>query len=276
MGANQCKCECDDKSADLQNAGVDAKQSSYQETVETSSPTLGLAVEQRPPEQAGDEPDTKALEGKAEKQEQQSAVNADGTQVLKFNLESKKSLGARFAELRDPEPDGTLVASSISDRSALSQTVSGYRGVQAGDVVVMVNGEGGSRSHLLDCLTKAKNTGGPCEIVVRPRPATFDMTLQRTGDEKMGVVVAVHDDIPDRVEVRQVADEGAVPGWNEKNPKNVVVVGDWVMTVNGSNKPANDMIADMQEAWQRKQKLTLQVLSYPTMEMRERPITNQA
>lgn len=274
MGANQCKCECDDKSTDAQSAAASAKQSSFSETVENAEPTLGLAVEQRPPEQAGGEPDTKALENNADKKA--TPLTADGHKSLKFVLESKKSLGARFTELRDPEPDGTLVASSISDRSALSLTVSGFRGLQAGDVVVKVNGETGNRTRLLDLLTKAKNTGGVCEIVVRPRPPHFDVTLQRTGDEKMGVVVAVHDDIPDRVEVRQVADEGAVPSFNERNPNNVVVVGDWVMAVNGVNKAANDMIADMQEAWQKKQKLTLQVLSYPTMEMRDRPLGNQA
>lgn len=275
MGANQCKCECDDKSTDVQNGSGAAPQSSFSETVEASSPTLGISVEQRPPEQAGGEPDTKALEGGVDKKES-TPVTADGLKVLKFKLESKKSLGARFAELRDPEPDGALVASSISDRSALSTTVTGFRGVQAGDVVVTVNGEAGSRTRLLDLLTKAKNSGGMCEIVVRPRPPHFTMELQRAGDEKMGVVVAVHDDIPDRVEVRQVADEGAVPTWNEKNPRNVVVVGDWVMAVNGQNKPANDMIADMQEAWQKKQKLTLQFLSYPTMEMRDRPVAQQS
>lgn len=215
------------------------------------------------------------VKDKSSKATKGEAATKDGLKTLCFQLEAKQNLGARFAELRAPEPDGTLVATSVGDRSALAVTTAGFPGILPGDIIVQVNGEGGGRTRLLELLTQAKGAGGKLEVKVRPRPQVFDVELLREGDEKMGIVVAVHDDIPDRVEVRQVSDDGAVPMWNEKNWMNQVVSGDWVMAVNGSSKAANDIISDMQSCWQKKQKLKMQILSYPTEEMRQRPASSQ-
>eukprot|EP00929_Paragymnodinium_shiwhaense_P002692 TRINITY_DN102996_c0_g1_i1.p1 TRINITY_DN102996_c0_g1~~TRINITY_DN102996_c0_g1_i1.p1 ORF type:complete len:266 (+),score=73.69 TRINITY_DN102996_c0_g1_i1:104-901(+) len=253
MGGQACKC--DDSVADPVPAG-EAPRSAFQEEV-VAPAAEGGAKEAPPPEQTG-----------AEEQQNKSGsgapvVNPDGTWTLLFNLEAKHSLGARFAELRTPEPDGSLVATSISERSALFTTTGGYCGLRPGDVVVKVNGEGGSYTKLLELLTAAKAQGGRLEVTLRPRPATFNMELLRKGDEKMGIVVAVHEAIADRVEVRQISDDGAVPAWNEAHWNSQVVSGDWVIAVNGEKAAANDMISNMQACWQKREKLTIQIRSFP-------------
>lgn len=241
---------CDDTVPDPAPAGVPT-QSSHQEEV---------VPPKKDPEQTPDA---------TEKDQGAPVKNADGTLTMVFSLQAKQSLGTRFAEMRAPEPSGRLVATSITENSALWATTGGYCGVRAGDVIVNVNGEGKSASYskLLELLTEAKSAGGRLELTVRPRPEQFEIDLDRAKKkegEKMGIVVAVHEAISDRVEVRQISDEGAVPSWNESHADTQVVSGDWVVAVNGEKAPANDMISSMQTCWQKKQKLTVQILTHPS------------
>jgi len=265
MGAQACKCECDADKKNDAAAGGAGSASAYAEEVESKTPKIVDAPapeakkDSRPPEQTGaEDPSVKACA-------------PPELRVLTFEIEAGKPLGARFGEIVEPKAaGGTLIATSISEKSALAWTKEGSGGICCGDTIVKVGAEGGGKQKLLEMLTQAKKAGGPVEIQVRPRPATFTVELQKNDDEKMGIVVAVHDDITDRVEVRQVASEdGAVPQWNEKNYMNQVVSGDWVVAVNGQTKPANDMIQDLQESWQKRQPLSFTIMSYPTQEMRD-------
>lgn len=167
-----------------------------------------------------------------------------------FELEADKPLGVVFAEVNNPEPNGTLVVTSVAEDSPLFKPTSGDRGVQPGDVVIEVNGQGGPKSTLLKTLRQARNEGGKLELMLRVRPATFEVHLVRgSEDEKMGVVAAIHDEVADRLEVRHICEQGALPSWNEEHPTMQVVGGDWIISVNGSQTASNELIGAMQSAW---------------------------
>jgi hypothetical protein len=299
MGANTCKCEECDRGEEIAGGGPNNKTTYDEETVKTKSamalpgfPAVAAkcsGADERPPEQTGDEPEVSAT-----KFSPRDGVNSDSSdrkevdekdcvkdvntneghiKTFVFDLEPKQSLGARFAEIRDPEPGGTLVLTSITEKSALLLTTNNTPGIRAGDVILKVAGESGGRARLLELLQQAKESGGRLEISVQTRPAVFEVELLRKDDEKMGIVVAVHDDVSDRVEIRQVSDDGAVPSWNEKNYKNQIVSGDWIWSVNGVAGAANEMISSMQDSWKKKQKFTIQIMSFPTEELRQLPVS---
>jgi len=74
---------------------------------------------------------------------------------------------------------------------------------------------------------------------------------------------AVHDDVNERLEVRNVADEGAIADWNRDNPFNHVCVGDWMTRVEGvgssGSKESKYMLEDMQKVWAGNNALKLTV-----------------
>jgi hypothetical protein len=286
MGAQPCKCECDGDKENAAAAITTKPASSYEEEVVAPKvPVVSViapaepasepkARESRPPEQTGQEESPEPTEKKAAtKQPEPKAGKAapDGTRTLDFELEAGKALGARFAEIQEPSPRGTLVTTFINDSSALAKTKGGLWGLCAGDIITAVNGKAGGKNELLSLLQDAKAAGGCVSVTVKTRPAQFEAQLVKTGEEKMGVVVAVHDDIKSKVEVRQVSEEGAVPKFNENNHTNQVVAGDWVIAVNGTQKGANEMIQDMQEAWQQGKPLALRISTCPTEEARSKP-----
>lgn len=182
----------------------------------------------------------------------QEALKLDDESVrhVSFDLEAEKPLGVVFAELSTPEPKGSLVVTSVAEDSPLSKPLSGDRGTRPGDLVLDVNGQGGDKAVLLKVLQQARKKGGKLDLVLRIRPETFEVSLTKESeDQKMGVVVAVHDEVPDRLEVRHICDQGALPTWNEEHPTLQVVSGDWVTSINGVRAAANEMIGAMQFAW---------------------------
>mmetsp|Transcript_90207 Transcript_90207/g.254505 ORF Transcript_90207/g.254505 Transcript_90207/m.254505 type:complete len:278 (-) Transcript_90207:80-913(-) len=277
MGATNCKC-CE-KENEIVDAQAMAPANAYSDEVETKEPIMSVTTMERPPEQTGAECDSREAEAKFASSDASSDMEdlELGTRKFEFEIEPGQPLGARFAELREPvSQGGSLVATSIANKAPLAFTKTGQTGICAGDVIKTVNGEGGSKARLLKLLTQAKTQGGTTEIVVQLRPRSFDVLLQKTSaDQKMGVVVAVHDDIENKVEVRQISDDGAVLVYNEKNYSQQVVAGDWILAVNGIQRSANDMILDMQDAWKNGQPLVFQVKSYPTEEMRNSQVVTK-
>lgn len=267
MGASQCKCACDDSVAQGAIEARHLNSSAYAEDVERKEPRIKTS--EPPPERTGGE--EAGTERKPLAPEVAKPADEAGCMTLEFELEAGKSLAARFSEISEPKASGgTLVATSIDGKSALATTKSNYVGLCPGDAITQVNGQSGDKSRLLELLSEAKKAGGKLVIQVRPRSPTFIMQLQKTGDEKLGIVVAVHTEINDRVEIRQVSDNGAVPTWNERNYMNQVVIGDWITAVNGQ-VGKEIMVQVLQECWKEAKPVSITVSTYPTQEQRSVP-----
>lgn len=274
MGNNACRCECNKEDETAEPVVSASALSQFEEEVAPRAP----AVVEAPPPVAPQAPP--ALKEKPEKPEKPSTrfsdeepervppplkvepevspapkqeapkVNDESIRHVSFDLEAEKPLGVVFAELSMPEPKGSLVVTSVAEDSPLAKPLSGDRGTRPGDLVLDVNGHGGDKGVLLKVLQQARKKGGKLDLVLRVRPETFEVSLKKESeDQKMGVVVAVHDEVPDRLEVRHICDQGALPTWNEEHPTLQVVSGDWVTSVNGTRAAANEMIGAMQFAW---------------------------
>lgn len=167
-----------------------------------------------------------------------------------FDLEAGRPLGVVFSESGMPEPNGSLVVTSIAEDSPFCKPTSGRRGVRPGDLLIEVNGKGGDRKIILERLQRARKKGGRLDVMVRIRPSVFEVHLRKeSADQKMGFIVIVHDDIPDRLEVQRLSEQGGIPSWNEDHPLLQVATGDWITAVNGNRSGASQMIEVMQSAW---------------------------
>jgi hypothetical protein len=175
-----------------------------------------------------------------------------------FQLEAGKSIDVRFVARRPPDATAAsstvAVVNNIGEKSPLQTNLAGQPGLAPGDVILEVNGQRGYSTNVLDVISALRNSGGRMDLEVCSRPRQFTVEVKKSDSTvKMGIVVAVHDEISDRVEVRNVADEGAVSDWNKDNPFNHVSVGDWVTKVAGvgssGSAEAKYMIEDMQKVW---------------------------
>lgn len=276
--ASQCKCECLGKDDETNPSGLpsptqwDEVVSSRQASALDSPPQTiipsarGESLPASPAKAPLDAP------AKAPVSPVYPPEVAARSRKLIFELEAAKTLGVRFVDVKVPQAtgdDGTVavVVNTIAEKSALSATTTGEPGINPGDVVLEVNGQNNAKANLLDLMQEARTQGGKLEMVVCSRPKTFSIELVRPDPNdkefKMGLVVAVHDDVSDKLEVRHVCDDGALFTWNEKNAFHHVCSGDWVCSVDGPGsagaKSANAMIGDMQKIWSQGHKLILEI-----------------
>jgi hypothetical protein len=171
----------------------------------------------------------------------------------------------------DSQDDNSTIAvvNTIGEKSPLATTSGGQPGLRPGDVILEVNGQKGFNANVLEVMNEVRKYGGKMDLEVCTRPKHFTVDIKRPADRpadstyKMGVVVAVHDDIANRVEVRNVSDEGAVADWNQSQPFRHVCVHDWVTKVEGTGatgaNQAKTMIEEMQTVWKNNSTLTLSV-----------------
>jgi len=263
MGATSCKCNGCDSNAGANDGTAVVQASAYAEEVEEKMPKIvdTAMPDTRPPEQTG---------GPPEDASPSAAMPDSELKELEFQLEAGRSLNVRFIEVTEPaSTGGTLMIATVDPQAVLATTKAGVMGLCRGDMVVKVNGKAGSKKQLLELLRKGKEAGGLLTVHVRPRPAKFEVTLHKEGEEKLGIVVAVHDEIEDKVEIRQVSDTGAVPAWNDKNYMNQVVSGDWIVEVNDQASSCKSMVSALQESWKNSQPVSIKVVSSPTPEERE-------
>lgn len=177
-----------------------------------------------------------------------------------FMLRPKKSLGVVFTELALPEPNGSLIVKSVARGSPLSRPIMGNRGARAGDVVVAVNKVVGDKSELHQRIQSITKTGGSLHLTLRVRTAIFEVHFVRQdNDEVLGVNLAAVKEVSDRLSVRGIFSQGAMPAWNEQNPSMNVVSGDWIVSVNGTRCLAQQMLESIQASWDTSGECRLEV-----------------
>merc|ERR1712046_284922 len=71
----------------------------------------------------------------------------------------------------------------------------------------------------------------------------------RKGDDKMGVLLAVHDNIWDKIEVRRVEKTGAIPAWNDFRFPLHVIAGDWIVGLDGKECEASTTFSALRDKW---------------------------
>lgn len=178
--------------------------------------------------------------------------------ALSFHLAVGVDLGMELAEAQGPS-GSLLVVADITPQSPLACVAQGFLPVVAGDVIMngatckdtraqgfppVVNGHRASAANLRAAMEQVAATGGQLRLDVLPRPAHFEVRLQRVEGSKLGLLVAMDRADPDRIAVRAVRAEGDVPDWNALNACLRVVAGDWITQVNGRSRGAQEMYSD--------------------------------
>lgn len=168
-----------------------------------------------------------------------------------FLLLAGSLLKVSFESYGNPSPMGSLVVTSVSKDSVLYKPLFGRKGVRLGDVVVEVNGCSGSAKMLFDLLQQAKLGGGNLNVTLRRRPKIFEVSLVKTSpDQDMGFEVAVDDGLPDRLIVKCVYRQGALPAWRKQNPTLHVFSGDWITAIQGRRCTAKEMSTFLHSLWE--------------------------
>jgi len=73
-------------------------------------------------------------------------------------------------------------------------------------------------------------------------PRQFVVELDSIGSEGLGLEVDIGDDVT--ASVTKVLEEGAVPAWNKRNAKELIVrAGDHIVEVNGARGSAKELVA---------------------------------
>jgi len=96
-------------------------------------------------------------------------------------------------------------------------------------------------------LAEALSTGTQVSLLVETRPADFDVELKCQGAYwfKLGVMVTIEREHADRLKVQAVHDIGLIPDWNNTHRTCMVCPGDWITSVNGETKKAQDLANDI-------------------------------
>lgn len=259
MGNEPCRC-CDKADADMgPSAGRPITPQTAEETISELKPLppshksiepgrrlkdlgtdnqLGLEVDPtQASEKAGEEP------GPAVRP---TEFGESEVSTFSFELEPKANLGMKCQ--KSVAPPGSLIVTTVCDEPDMV-AVDG-KTLQKGDVITEINGAHGDSEALYNQLMTIHQKGGRLDLKVISRPRVFDVRLTKRQDSTMmGMVVAVHDEVPDRVEVRSISAPGAMTDWNSQNFMKQVHAHDWIIAVHGQNKNSSDMVNDMQNAW---------------------------
>lgn len=155
----------------------------------------------------------------------------------------------QLLRLAEKQYDGTVVVTGIIQPLAL--TVEGHPGVLPGDTILEVVFPGAtpmiSRLETWQRLSQALNTGTSVSLLVQTRPADFVVELFCRGVYwfKLGVMVTIEREHADRLKVQAVHDIGLIPEWNRRNRDCMVCPGDWITSLNGEVKTAQDLATDI-------------------------------
>lgn len=287
MGAAPCKCECagntDEENVTAPSAPI-VKHGQWAEEVTKMEQKSVLASCQAPPTDQNPAVETPSdaaplvaatnapLDSSAAKPPPavvQATPVPEGTpkhcKKLSFKLEPGATLGVRCVEAKAPDNNSTiLVINSVADKSPLGSS-SDQVGLAPGDVILEVSGQGGASAELLAVIQEARKNGGQLDLVVRSRPDTFWIVLDRIeASLKMGLKLLHHDDAVNQLEVQSVSDGGAVATWNEKNTFNHVCPGDLITAASAVNsdslvKAPDDIIKTIKDLWSESTSIRLEV-----------------
>lgn len=240
MGAQQCRCQCDkegEEQASVKPVSISA--SFDEETVSSLKPRAPLA-EAFP----GDAIVTASKKEEppaatAQSLQPEDAFPQDNLRSVDLVPQAGSKLAIDCIAYPAPPPLGTLVVTSEGN------------GLHRGDVVREVDGQSGLTAEAFQAMiANFKNIGGQVTLKVVSRPKVFDVELNRVLESTMmGILVAVHLEMPDRIEVRKVTQQGAMAAWNELHMTSQVMPGDWVTAVGGEANESARLVEEMQLAW---------------------------
>jgi hypothetical protein len=164
---------------------------------------------------------------------------------MQFNFHTDDFFGLCVDEV----PPGLVLVTDVSPTGTFGYKGPSTSALMLGDIIEEVNGQRRTADSIRSALNAVFRFGGRLDIVVLPRPYTFDVSLKRTGAywSKLGVAVKIDANgrIP-RMYVEAVRDEGLVPRWNHANPKQRVCMGDCITHVNRVSRSAEDMYGMIQ------------------------------
>eukprot|EP00927_Polykrikos_kofoidii_P051423 TRINITY_DN45222_c0_g1_i1.p1 TRINITY_DN45222_c0_g1~~TRINITY_DN45222_c0_g1_i1.p1 ORF type:complete len:254 (+),score=34.75 TRINITY_DN45222_c0_g1_i1:60-821(+) len=180
-------------------------------------------------------------------------LNVSLFKTLTFDVEPCQNLGSRVAQMTDMHEQELLVLLSLSRTSVLRAATGGQQGMRPGDVIIKIHGK---PDGLLKRWRECRDIGGKVEVLTITRPNVFAADICRLEDERLGMLMEEHNGF---AEVTHVSNDSSVSSWNMINWANQIVVGDVILSVNGTAQSAKTMINDIHKAWQTQQKLSLTI-----------------
>lgn len=189
------------------------------------------------------------------------STGIDQERRLSFRLQLGAGLGLTLSEARSgaAASNNLLVVASVEGTRIFSKTIDGQPGINAGDVIVEVNGRRGTAAELQEVLHSAAASQSRfalrLNLVVRPRCTSFDVTVLRNGPnwQTLGVKVAIDKNQPGCVTVQSVGKEGLVPDWNRSHGSLQIFAGDMICQVNGADGNAETLCRELKHGFKGSQ-----------------------
>lgn len=160
--------------------------------------------------------------------------------------------GLKLLVLEDQPPAGLLVVEGAEEEAQMLRKPTESPGVRPGDVIVQVGGACAAAQEMLRLVHQAADARGSVQVVVQPRPASFEAELDRTGPlwDKLGLSVAIDKKNPSFMVVRAIREEGLAADWNRSHSTLRICIGDRIDRVNECSGSAVGMNAEIQKSGQ--------------------------
>lgn len=189
----------------------------------------------------------------------ETVADEAGHLCLHFDLarckdEDRSSVEFAVSEYSENLLPPGLVVTRVHPKAALAMTAFGARGLVPGDTVLEVDGRSCAAQELRSHIDEALFLGAWVKLLVKPRPAYFDVKMERKGRfwSRLGVQVMLHVAVltagHSEVRVAHVRERGLLPEWNATHgPSQQILLGDRITHVNGISSSAQDVYEAMDQ-----------------------------
>lgn len=224
-----------------------------EESVETSKAkpmTIKPREEEKPKPLLEQEKAAKAqLQAKEDSKDSQK-----GLFKMKMHVTPAKQLGLELDDISELGPMIVNFAPGIvQDFNASNPD----KKIEKYDRILAVNGEGGGSAKVCEKLQQVLlDRGQELELSIS-RPQTYEVSMKRDERGRLGAKLTFKASSTG-ILIEAVSKEGLFAEWNAQNPKNMILGGDHLITVNGEVLKGGDMV----ERLKKETKLTLTFLRW--------------